>query len=273
MRRMRHLSSMLAGVIVCASATGATADGLYAEPELTSSAREFTYSFNLGVTSQYMFRGFSQTGGDPTMQGGVDLAYGMLYAGTWASGIRYGDLPSTGDGTYSAAEVDLYGGIRPTWGAATFDFGAIYYWYPAGNDLLVPLNYVELKAGVGGNITDALATGVTVYWSPDFSAGSGSVWTVEGSAAYTFHEIGMFTPSVTGTLGYQAGQEDYWKTLFANGDDSYLYWNAGLMLSVGGLSFDFRYWDTNLSNANGFCTGGYFQCDAQFVFTTKVALP
>lgn len=239
----------------------------------TAEARQFTYAFNLGVTSQYIFRGYSQTSGEPTLQGGADFGYGIFYAGTWASGIEYGGLPSTGDGTYSGTEVDLYAGLRPKWGTAIFDFGAIYYWYPVGNDLLVPLNYVELKAGVGGEIVDNLTTGVTVYWSPDFSAGTGSVWTIEGAAAYAFHQVGIFTPSLSGTFGYETGSETDWKTLFANGDDSYLYWNAGLTLAVGGISFDFRYWDTNLSNAGDFCTGAFFQCDAQFAFTTKVQLP
>jgi len=269
-----------AGVpIICAvgfavSPTSVRADGERVElVQPPGAERQFTYSFNIAGTSQYIFRGYSQTGGDPTLQGGADIGYGLLYAGVWASGIRYGELPSTGDGTYSGTEVDLYGGIRPTWGGAVFDLGAIYYWYPVGNDLLVPLNYVELKAGVSGELIDRLSTGLTVYWSPDFSAGSGSVWTIEGNAGYTFHDVGVFTPSITGALGYETGSEQYWKTLFANGDDSYLYWNAGLTLAVGGISFDFRYWDTNISNANTFCTGSFFQCDAQFAFTTKVLLP
>lgn len=228
--------------------------------------REFTYSFNIGATSQYIYRGFSQTGGDPTMQGGADVAYGILYAGVWASGIRYEEYAGPDVTRFSGTEWYLYGGIRPTWQGLTFDIGSIYYTYPGGE-------YVELKAGLGGQLAPDLFTGVIVYWSPDYIADTGNVWTIEGSAAYALPRLAMFAPSVTGQLGWQTGTERDWKLDFANGDDSYLYWNAGLVLAVGALSFDFRYWDTNVSGDNGYCTGAYFQCDAQFVFTTKVVLP
>jgi hypothetical protein len=85
--------------------------------------------------------------------------------------------------------------------------------------------------------------------------------------------VWVFSPSITGLVGYQKGDSAAWKALFANGSDSYVYWNAGLVLGVEAISFDIRYWDTNVSNANGFCTGAVFQCDSTVVFTAKVALP
>jgi uncharacterized protein (TIGR02001 family) len=198
----------------------------------------------------------------------------MFYVGTWASGIRYGGLPAPAlPAERSAAEVDWYGGVRPVWGPVTFDLGAIYYSYPGGNTLDVPFNYVELKGGISANPLQNLSTGVTLFWSPDYSTGTGSVFTLEGAAAYQFHKVWVFSPSVSGVLGWETGEEQSWKSLFANGADSYLYWNAGLVLGVDNISFDFRYWDTNLSNAGNFCTAQFFQCDAQFVFTTKVAIP
>lgn len=246
-------------------AANAYADGVAAELA-ESPERAFTYSFNLGATSQYIYRGFSQTGGDPTMQGGADIGYGMLYAGAWATGIKYNEFVGADEILESGTEWYLYGGIKPVWHSVTFDLGGIYYTYPGGE-------YFELKGGLGGNITEALAAGVLVYWSPDYIADTGSVWTIEGSASYVFHAVGIFTPALTGQLGVQTGGDETWKLDFANGDDSYLYWNAGLVLTVGGLSFDFRYWDTNVSGEGGYCTGAYFQCDAQFVFTTKVVVP
>ena len=38
--------------------------------------------------------------------------------------------------------------------------------------------------------------------------------------------------------------------VFANGKDSYMYWNAGLTLGIDKLSLDFRYWDTDIPNTN-----------------------
>ena len=95
--------------------------------------------------------------------------------------------------------MDWYGGIKPTWGKATFDFGVIYYTYP-GSDSIPPLfafpisNYVELKAGVSGDDREEPHAGGTIYWSPDYFAETGSVWTFEGAAGYTFHQVGVFTP-------------------------------------------------------------------------------
>ena len=87
--------------------------------------------------------------------------------------------------------MDWYGGIKPTWGPATFDFGVIYYTYPGEGPILPlvtypQLNYVELKAGVSGTIHEKLALGGYIYWSPDYFAETGSVWTFEGQAGYTF---------------------------------------------------------------------------------------
>jgi uncharacterized protein (TIGR02001 family) len=260
-RRWRS-ATLGVGVCLLSSLGSAWAD----EPAPSLGVNVFTYSFNLAATSQYMYRGFSQTGGDPTLQGGADVAYGLLYAGAWASGIRYEEFIGADTIEHSGTEWYLYGGVRPTWDHVTFDLGGIYYTYPGGE-------YFEAKAGASSRFTEALSAGVLVYWSPDYIADSGSVWTIEGSTGYVLPLVGVFTPSVTGQLGFQTGGDDAWKVDFANGDDSYLYWNAGLVLAVGAISFDFRYWDTNVSDAGGFCTGPFFQCDAQFVFTTKVVLP
>lgn len=266
-------AASLAILAVCGSAAADGYEEYAAPPPPAEEGRKFTYSFNLAVTNDYIFRGFSQSERDAVPQGGVDIGWGMLYAGIWASGVDFGGPLAPGDGFDAQTEIDYYGGITPTWGPANFDFGVLYYTYPAATDFLAELDYVELKAKVSGDIAPSLNTGLTVYWSPEYSGETGSVWTLEGAAAYEFHKVAIFTPSISGTLGYQTGDNQGWKDVFANGSGSYVYWNAGLSLGVENLTFDFRYWDTNISNANGFCTGGSFQCDSAFQFTAKVAVP
>ena len=65
----------------------------------------------------------------------------------------------------------------------------------------------------------------------------------------------------------------YRRAHYGNGDDNYLYWNAGVTLGfLEKWSLDLRYWDSNLgSNAggSGFCTGSTFQCDERFMATLK----
>ena len=49
---------------------------------------EHTFTANIGLFSEYIFRGISQTGGKPAVQGGFDYSHASgFYAGTWASNI------------------------------------------------------------------------------------------------------------------------------------------------------------------------------------------
>jgi uncharacterized protein (TIGR02001 family) len=77
-----------------------------------------TVAYNVGVTTDYVFGGISQRDGDAAIQGGIDVASGMVYGGVWASSIDFG--------LDERAEVDFYAGVKPTVGPVTLDFGLIY---------------------------------------------------------------------------------------------------------------------------------------------------
>lgn len=225
------------------------------------------FSFNIGGTTDYVFRGISQTLEEPAAQGGVDATCGMFYAGVWASGVDFiqGNSPiNDGD---ASIEVDLYAGIKPTWGPLTFDLGVIYYAYPGADDgapFNLELNYVELKGGVSGTWNN-VSLGGTLFWSPDYTLETGNTLTLEGTVGYTFKAIGPVTPSVSALIGTTR----FLDTAFDNLD--YVYWNVGLTLAVDKFSFDFRYWDTD-SNGADFCAVADL-CDERFVFSAKVTLP
>jgi len=74
-------------------------------------------SFNVGVVSDYRFRGISQTRFDPALQGGADYAFpnSGFYVGTWASTIRWikdaGKIAGVDTGS-APVEIDLYGGYK-----------------------------------------------------------------------------------------------------------------------------------------------------------------
>jgi uncharacterized protein (TIGR02001 family) len=269
------------GVALLASSAGALADGYeVAAPAPVDEGRKFAWSFNLAGTSDYVFRGVSQTDNDPTIQGGLDFSYGILYAGAWASGLDFGGTVVPGDGLDAEVEIDWYGGIKPTWnsplGTMNLDFGVIYYSYPGADDFLASVDYVEFKAGYSWSVLHpSLVTGTTVYYSPDYTFETGPVWTIETMAAWTLPQFHVFTPVINGVLGWQKGDSDEGYFVNVNGtDDEYYYWNAGLALTVEKLTFDFRYWDTNIGGDAGgpFC-GREDLCDSRFVFTAKVVLP
>lgn len=210
---------------------------------------KFTWGVSATGTSDYVFRGISQTDNDPAIQGAIDVGYGMFYAGVWASSLDF--APDVN------IEVDYYAGITPTWGPATFDFGVIYYDYPDDGTL----DYYELKAGVSGEILPKLSAGATFYWTPDIA---GEEWYVyEGTLSYELPKTWVFTPTISGGVGYT----DY----EVSDNLDYTYWNAGLGLAVENLSFDFRYWDTDYSQAA--CPTGAEMCDERFVFSLGISLP
>lgn len=261
--------SKLTNIMKTASATGfallaltgaALADGEYGSVKdaPADEGRKFGWSITLGGTSDYVFRGISFTDEDPAAQGSIDFTYGIAYAGIWASNIS---------GLAGPLEIDYYIGIKPVLGPVTFDFGVLYYTYPSGDDDTNghEIDYVEFKTGASGSPIKNLTLGVVGYYSPEQSGG-GEEYAVEGSAAYTLPTVGIFTPTVSGLYGWQGFET---AGFFIDGDD-YEYWNAGLSLAVEKFTFDFRYWDTTISDTDGIVGDN---ADERFVFSAKVTLP
>ena len=266
------VSSIMGVSCSVAALCGSAGIALLALSGSAAAADKVEWSASLTGTSDYVFRGISQTGNDPTIQGSIGISYGMLYAGGWGSGLDFGDNGASGSD--AQLEVDWYGGIKPSWnspfGKVDFDFGVVYYTYPGANDFAGNLDYVELKAGYSlpSPFIKNLTTGSTFYWSPDYSGEVGDVWTSESAASYALPKIGVFDPTISGLLGYQKGELS--QGFDVGGDDRYYYWNAGLTLGVENIAFDFRYWDTD-ADKGGLC--GTNLCDERFVFSATVTVP
>ena len=110
-----------------------------------AAAQESPLSFNVGIASDYVFRGVSQTDENAQIFGGVDL------------------------------------GVTPTAGPVSLDFSAIYYAYvsaPSGSDY----NYWEFAAS--GTVPAGPAeVGAAIYYSPEFFGGIGDAFYYEVNAA------------------------------------------------------------------------------------------
>jgi len=267
----------------------AQADGYRSMKDAPKPEERCKHSANVALTTEYVFRGISQTKEGPAIQGGYDLTCGIFYAGVWASNLDWGGTGLFGIPGNSVAniEMDWYLGIKTVKGHITWDLGIIYYSYPnsakLGLDALGAVdrrdyNYLELKVGASTEIWKDGTIGVTVFYSPEYQYEAGSVWTTEASFTQNFPKFSAlhreWTPSFSALLGWQKATSD--KAVYINnitGDtDSYLYWNAGV--SFGFLdkwSIDFRYWDTNIDKAPGFgsCSVDLFSCDQRFVATLK----
>jgi uncharacterized protein (TIGR02001 family) len=95
--------------------------------EIASEAWQFDLAFGAALTSDYMFRGITQTDHEPALQPYIEPSYGIFYGGVWASNVDY--LAPEPD-----AEVDLYFGVRPEIGLLSTDFGFLHYLYPDASD-------------------------------------------------------------------------------------------------------------------------------------------
>ena len=262
--RKLGLAMGVAGTLAAGLATSAVAGGSIKD-EPAPAGRELAWSFNIGGTTDYVYRGISQTWEDPAAQGGFDVTYGSFYIGTWASVVKF--APDRSDSA-ADVEVDFYAGFKPEWRGVTFDLGVIYYSYPGAKDSGAELNMVELKAGASGAIFENMTIGGMIYYSPEYTGETGEVWTFEGTAGYTFRQIGIFTPTLGGTLGYQVGDRGD-LNIDGFGDKDYMYWNVGLALAVDKMTFDFRYWDTDIGTASGGMCADTKLCDERFVFSAK----
>lgn len=255
----RAVALTVVGAAVCAGP--ALADGMrkstIKDVPLAPPPSDWAISYNFAVTTDYVFRGFSQSAGDPAVQAGADVTYKMFYVGLWGSTIDFG-----GD---ENVEVDIYAGLKPVWGPLTFDFGVIYYAYP-GASSGADLDFFELKGGVSGSPWKDATLGGLVFWTPEGTANTGEIWTFEGTFAQVLPKLRDITPTFSATLGYQMGDNAAY--IAAVNGDEYFYWNAGVSLGFHErFAIDLRYWDTDVS---GICNGPTFQCDERFVATAKV---
>lgn len=84
---------------------------------------------NLGLYSQYIFRGISQTDKKPALQGGVDYTHASgVYLGLWASNVSW--ISDAAPNVSASLELDLYGGYRKSVGDFSYDVGLLRYQYP-----------------------------------------------------------------------------------------------------------------------------------------------
>jgi hypothetical protein len=243
------------------------------------------FAFGSAIMTDYLFRGITQSNHKPSVAVYFEPRYNInpniqLYAGVSGESISFPNR--------AAAEIDYYGGIRPTVGPVAFDLGAIYYTYPGGRcfnafvpgtgadcianadpiTLGLPINGNVIKANVSffevygkatWTVNDAVALGANVYYTPSY-ANSGAKGTyASGTAKFTLpaamlpKDIGAY---VSGEFGRQwLGTSDSFYglpgTIYAAGVpyQSYNTWNAGVGVTYKVFTLDLRASGTSLTKA------------------------
>ena len=244
---------------------------------------DYSVSYNIGLFSQYIFRGYTQTHNDPALQGGVDIEHSSgLYVGAWASNIswirdREGESGYT-DG--ASIETDLYFGYANEIGdtGISYDVGYLRYIYPGDRDPgTVTANTTELHVGLGYGWVDGAVHVVTSddAWTWGRSGGVG-----DSARGTTYYELNAAIPiedflshpwmsgvTATAHYGYQhfAGA--------ANNQDSYGDWKLGLDKEFNdGINVGYYYTDTDVRNDNGWwekTKGEYIGDENHTFYVTK----
>jgi uncharacterized protein (TIGR02001 family) len=237
------------------------------------------------LMTDYNFRGITQSAHEPSTQATFEPRYNFnanwqAYAGVSGESI---DFPN-----HAAAEIDFYGGIRPTFDKLALDFGIWEYWYPggqcynpnvgvcnastalpSGNVIVKNESFLEWYAKATYTISDQWSVEGQFYYSPNVSGSGASGEYYTGNITYTVPS--SWFPANSGLGGYVSGDIGWWQlgtsnqfycTLngagtscggaFPNGIPytSYANWDAGFGWTYKAFTLDLRYYDTNLSKGD-----------------------
>jgi uncharacterized protein (TIGR02001 family) len=246
-------------------------------------------AFGGGITSDYIFRGITQSNHRPSVAAYFEPRYNVtkdlqFYAGIASESISFPNR--------AAAEVDVFGGFRPTFGPLALDFGVWYYWYPGGQcfnasvnpvfglDCLangnLPLNgnvikrdlsFVEGFAKGTFTVNDQVALGGAVFYSPSVLNSGAPGTYVSGGAKFTAPSSAMpegWGFFLSGEAGHwflgtsdnfyctQTGVVPGCTAPYPNGIPyrSYTTWNVGIGITRSVFTLDFRYYDSDLNKAD-----------------------
>jgi len=261
--------SLVAALAVSAAAPALAADMPVKAPVVAAQPSPWDVAFGGAVMNDYVWRGITQSGHKPSVAAYFEPRYNIdpnwqLYAGVSGESIKFAND--------AAAEIDFYGGVRPTFGPLAFDVGIWYYYYPGGentyslNGVITPsisnASFYEAYGHVTWTAADWLALGANVFYTPSYlntgapgtyysgtaKLTAPSTWLPNGIGAYVSGELGR---QMLGTVKFDA-------LVYPTPADlpDYTTWNVGLGFTWKVFTLDLRYSDTDLSKENCFIITG-----------------
>ena len=208
-------------------------------------APAYTISYNVGLFSQYIFRGLTQTDEKPAIQGGVDFTHSSgFYLGAWGSNISW--LEDGGYYDNSSLELDIYGGYANSIGDLGYNVGVLQYIYP-GNDISDTYVNAETTEVYGALSYKWLQAKVSVVVSDGAFANKNSDGTyyAELNANIPLADSGV-------TANLHVGRQEYNGSLDGVSNDVYSYtdWKVGATKSfANGVNVGAYYSDSNAKDA------------------------
>jgi uncharacterized protein (TIGR02001 family) len=185
-------------------------------------------SATVTATSDYDYRGFTQTDEDPALQASIDYADDSgWYIGAWGSNVDFGP----GDPN---AELDVYtgfsGGEEDGLG---WDVGIVGYFYPSASDI----NFAEIYGGLSHGMFST-----KLWYSNDFGGSSEDAMYLQGDVEVPLPQ----NFSLALHAGYSFG--DYWDT---EDTDEYFDYSVGVGYSINNFDLSLRYVDTDINDFDG----------------------
>jgi uncharacterized protein (TIGR02001 family) len=240
--------------LIAAAVAAACAVPAFAQ-EAAAPASPYTLTANVGVVSDYLFRGISQTAGKPAIQGGVDLSHESgLYVGTWLSSISWisDGIQAAGSGDKKGSyptEIDVYAGFKNSFAQDFgYDVGVITYNYPGSgrqDDIVSPFT-AEVYGALSWKFlsvkySQAVSKNFVAWGAMDGSAKSKGSGYLELNANYDLGD-GW---GISGHVGHQKVKDYTSDTDPGKADASYTDWNVGVTKDVGFGVVGLKYSDTN----------------------------
>jgi uncharacterized protein (TIGR02001 family) len=226
----------------------------------TTTAAHAEFSGTVTATTDYDWRGVTQTAQDPALQGSLDYATDFgLYAGAWASNVDFG----SGDPN---VEIDFYVG----WGGGEtllWDVGAIYYVYPGESDF----NFPEIYASLGWEFIEG-----KISYSWDFAGTSETAFYYEANVDYGLPA----NFGVIGHIGYSDG--DGITAAYSNYDvngniveevDNYMDWAVGITYTWGHFDLALKWVDGEDLETKRDTVDDISSSEARAIFSVSTTFP
>lgn len=209
-------------------------------------------SSTITLSSDYDFRGITQSARDPALSASLDWnAPSGLYLGAWASNVDFG--PGTDADFELDGLVGFRGNVNDDFG---YDFGGVYYSFHGDKDKVA---FGELYAGLSYK-----AVAAKVWYAPDFSNSGNSAIYLEGNATIALPS----DFSLALHAGYSDG--DYWDAV---NDGGYFDYSVGVNRTIGNFALTLKWVDgSDLASSDG-TPGDVFTSESKVWFSIATTLP
>jgi len=228
-------------VLAADAVTPSHKEGIHVIPETA----KYTVTSNVGLVSNYIFRGIAQTSGNPAIQGGMDFAHvGGFYAGVWGSNVSWiADSGAVGSGSVTM-ELDTYFGFKKsTNDDMSFDLGYLRYNYLG--------NYTAAATYAMADTAEVYAAFIYKFLTAKYSYSVlNQFLTVADEKGTNYIEVNAnYTiPDTSYTLIGHVGKQTYNKSAIAS-DATYTDYKVGLAKDFSGYVVTLAYTSTDAKDA------------------------